>query len=59
VLDCGGARCLVQQLQQFPDLRHYSDVAEELDIAERLERAKARLAKIQDPAYVDSLISTL
>lgn len=57
--DIALARRLVQQLQQFLDLPHYADVAEELDIAGRLERAKARLAKVQDPAYVDGLIGTL
>jgi hypothetical protein len=53
------ARRLVHNLQQFLDLRHYADEAHRLDAAARLERAKAQLATVQDPAYLDALVGTL
>ena len=53
------ARRLVHNLQQFLELRHYADEAHRLDADARLERAKARLATVQDPAYLDALIGTL
>ncbi len=53
------ARRLVFNVQQFLDLSHYADEADRLDAAARLERAKARLATVQDPAYLDALVGTL
>jgi phosphoenolpyruvate carboxykinase (diphosphate) len=53
------ARRLVHNLQQFMDLPHYADEAGRLDVAARLERAKSRLASVQDPAYLESLVGTL
>lgn len=53
------ARRLVLSLQQFLDLRHYADEADRLDAAARLERAKTRLATVQDAAYLDALVGTL
>ena len=53
------ARRLVHNLQQFLELRHYADEAHRLDANARLERAKARLATVQDPAYLDALVGTL
>ena len=57
--DIALARRQVHSLQEFLDLRHYADVAESLDIAARLERAKSRLATVQDPAYLDALTGTI
>jgi len=57
--DIALARRQVQNLQEFLELRHYADVAEELDIAGRLARAKTRLTTVQDPAYLDALVGTL
>lgn len=57
--DTALARRLVQQLQEFLDLRPYADVAEELDIAGRLERAKEHLARVQDSGYIETLVGTL
>ncbi len=53
------ARRLVVSVQQFLELRHYADEADRLDAAARLERAKARLATVQDPAYLDALVGPL
>jgi hypothetical protein len=53
------ARRLTLNLQQFLELRHYADEADRLDAAARLERAKAQLARVQDPAYLETLVGTL
>lgn len=53
------ARRMVLNLQQFMDLRHYADEADRLDAAARLERAKADLARVQQPGYLDALIGTI
>jgi hypothetical protein len=53
------ARRMVLNLQQFMDLRHYADEADRLDAAARLERAKAALARVQEPAYLDALVGTI
>jgi hypothetical protein len=53
------ARRLVLNLQKFIELRHYADEVDRLDAAARLERAKVRLATVQDPAFLDTLVGTL
>lgn len=53
------ARRMVMHLTQFLELRHYADEADRLDAAARLERAKAELARVQSPAYLDALVGTI
>jgi hypothetical protein len=49
----------VNYLQQFLDDKDYDDEARRLDIPRRLETAKQKLAAVQEPDYVNSLIGTL
>lgn len=48
----------VQYLERFLRNEHYARVAGRLGIADRLEAARARLAEVHAPGYVDSLIGT-
>ncbi len=53
------ARRMVFHLAQFLELRHYADEADRLNASARLERAKAELARVQAPAYLDALVGTI
>ncbi|MBK1643327.1 hypothetical protein CKO25_01385 [Thiocapsa imhoffii] len=53
------ANRLVLNLQQFLDLRHYADEAARLDATTRLQRAQDQLARVRDPAYLESLVGTI
>jgi hypothetical protein len=57
--DIRHAQRLVEHLHQFLAQRHYADEAKRLDASARLERARARVAQVRDPAYLDSLVGTL
>jgi hypothetical protein len=46
----------VDYLEKFLRNPSYAGVAERLDLATRLEHARARLAEVQAPGYVDSLV---
>ena len=46
----------VDYLENFLRNPSYAGVAERLGLAERLEHARARLAAVQDPGYVESLV---
>jgi hypothetical protein len=59
VRDIRHARRLVEHMEQFLAQRHYADEAERLDAHARLERARARVAQVQDPAYLETLVGTL
>ncbi len=49
----------VHSLQQFLDLPAYADEAVRLEVPARLAAAKAQLARVQSPAYLDSLVGTI
>ncbi len=49
----------VHSLQQFLNRQDYADQAEALGIRDRLQRAKAQLAAVQRPEYVDDLVGTI
>jgi hypothetical protein len=49
----------VHSLQQFLELPNYADEAERLDIGGRLEAARAKLAAVQSPRYLEGLVGTI
>jgi hypothetical protein len=49
----------VNNLQRFLDDKEYGDEAQRLEVPRRLEMARKKLAEVQEPGYVDSLVGTL
>ena len=49
----------VNHLQRFLDDQDYDDESQRLEIPQRLEMAKQKLAAVQEPDYIESLVGTL
>ena len=49
----------VNHLQRFLDVQDYKDESQRLDIPQRLQMAKQKLAAVQEPDYIESLVGTL
>jgi len=49
----------VSHLQRFLDDKDYEDESQRLDIPQRLQMAKQKLAAVQEPDYIESLVGTL